>query len=87
MAEITATLLWKQFFLAIKKRNKDLYNITEDPWSEAFDEKQPGSYNMTTILKEASLHARSKPIISSFHFTLNMSLPDPTASGHFQLQG
>ena len=74
-------------FLAIKKRNKDLYNITEDPWSEAFDEKQPGSYNMTTILKEASLHARSKPIISSFHFTLNMSLPDPTASGHFQLQG
>ena len=70
-------------FLAIKKRNKDSYNITEDPWSEAFDEKQPGSYNMTTILKEASLNARSKPIISSFHFTPNMSLPDPTPSGHF----
>ena len=55
-------------FLALQVPLKKKYGVNEEVWDRSFDQKQPGSYNMTTILKEASARARSKLIISSFHF-------------------
>ncbi len=75
-----AVYLALQVPFKMKYRDKDL-------WSKAFDEKQPGTYNMTTILKEASLKARSKPVISHCNFSSSYSragLVQPNSHQHRQ---
>ncbi len=47
-------------YLALQIPFKAQHGNKEDLWSKPFDEKQPGTYNFTSILKEASQHARSE---------------------------
>ncbi len=48
-------------YLALQKSYRASFP-NKDLWNKPFDEKHPNMFNMTKILQEASLHARSKQI-------------------------
>ena len=54
-------------YLALLKPFKKKFKSTRDLWNKPFDENYPEQYNMTGILKDASLNSRSK-IISYFKY-------------------
>ncbi len=47
-------------FLKLNKPYKAVFGNHTDLWYKAFDEKQPGTYNLTNILLEASMESRGK---------------------------